>query len=74
MRGDDFFRIRKNTNFFLSRRHGGTRRPPDLGRPRSGGSLFSLFFSLCDLRDLERSGREIKVFSGASATALAVLR
>jgi hypothetical protein len=42
MRGDKFFRIKK-TIFFLSRRDGGTRRPPDLGRLRDPAAVFSLF-------------------------------
>ena len=45
MRGDNSFRI-KNTIFFLSRRDGGTRRPPDFGRLRNPAAVFSLFWSL----------------------------
>ncbi|HNT44430.1 MAG TPA: hypothetical protein PKN85_08205, partial [Syntrophorhabdaceae bacterium] len=49
---------------FLSRRDGGTRRPPDLGRLRDPAAIFSLFsVSLCDLCELERSGREIRFLS-----------
>jgi len=42
MRVDNSFRI-KNTIFFLSRRDGGTRRPPDLGRLQDPAAVFSLF-------------------------------
>jgi len=40
MRGDGLLRIRI---FFLSRRNGGTRRPPDFGRLQNPAAIFSLF-------------------------------
>jgi hypothetical protein len=42
MRGDNFFSI-KETIFFLSRRNGGPRRPPDFGRLRNPAAVFSFF-------------------------------
>jgi len=58
----------KKHYFFLSRRDGGTRRPPDFGRLRNPAAVFSLFsVSLCDLCELERSGREITPLSFPAA-------
>jgi len=47
-------RLFKNCPYsFLSRRHGGTRRPPGFGRLRNPAAVFSLFsVSLCDLCEL----------------------
>ena len=64
MRGDYSFRIKKQYILSLPPARRDEKAAGSWEAPRSGGSLFSLFVSLCDLSDLERSGREIKSFLG----------